>query len=294
MSIGFRIFILILCAFGAIAAYRLRTQELSHWLRPGPRGAGASSRGMETSGAPLVSPVDRILDPDFPFATLELRGQEPPGPPAVEFPGMEPAGTPLPEEDLESVADLPVVEEDPAPPEGPAAPEDLDVAGGDPEPPLPGEPEPPEPQIVAFHEISYEVKQVDSLWRIAARFLGSGSRFPEIRDLNRDVFRDRGSDSVPAGTVLRIRVPGSPEGLKVPAPGVDTSVEGSPAPAPPGGEDRVPVHHTVRRSESLQRIARRYFPEEADGWKILFAANKDRLASPDLVREGQVLRIPAR
>jgi nucleoid-associated protein YgaU len=251
---------------------------------------------MEPGGAALVSPVDRILDPDFPFATLELRGQEPPGAPAVEIPEMEPAGTPLPEEDLESVADLPVVEEDPALPEGPAAPEDPGVAGGGPEPPPPG-PEPSEPrapEIVAFHEISYEVKQGDSLWRIAARFLGSGSRFPEIRDLNREVLQDRGSDSVPAGTVLRIRVPGSPEGLKVPGPGVDTSVEGSPAPAPPGREDRVPVYHTVRRSESLQRIARRYFPEEADGWKILFAANKDRLASPDLVREGQVLRIPAR
>ena len=59
-----------------------------------------------------------------------------------------------------------------------------------------------------------------------------------------------------------------------------------------GREDRKGVYHTVRRSETLQRIAHRYFPEDADGWRTIFAANKDRLASPDLVLEGQVLAIP--
>jgi nucleoid-associated protein YgaU len=288
MSTGFRIFILTLAAFGAIAIYRFRSPELSVWLRQAP------PRGSGPEAAPLISPVDRVLGPDAALATLWLRGKEAaePGGDAGE---MEPAAAPLSEQDILSTADLPVMEEEPGGPEGgpeqgsgerEGAPLPEDGAAQQEDPPTP-------PRVTAFDEIAYEVKDGDNLWRIAARFLGSGSRFQEIRDLNKDAFKERSSDVVPVGTVLKIRVPASREGLKVPGPQADTSVEGSPAPAPPSGrEDRKGVYHTVRRSETLQRIAHQYFPEDADGWRTIFAANKDRLASPDLVREGQVLAIP--
>jgi nucleoid-associated protein YgaU len=98
---------------------------------------------------------------------------------------------------------------------------------------------------------------------------------------------------VAAGTFIKIRIPASEEALKLPAPQVDTSVERSSAPVPPrGASDRNPVYHTVRRSESLKRIAHLYFPDDVEGWRTIFAANRDRLASPDVLREGQVLLIP--
>jgi nucleoid-associated protein YgaU len=293
MSPGFRIFILILCAFGAISIYRFRSPELSHWLRQSP------SRMPDRVDEPLVSPVDRILGPEAALATLWLRGAAPPAGPAGPGVEPEPAAAPLSPEELMLGADLPVVEDEGPGPEEATAP--AGAAAGDgaaetppeprPEPEAPAEP----PGVVAFAEVAYEVKEGDNLWRIAARFLGAGSRYQEIREQNREVFKDRGSDIVPAGTVLKIRVPAPRDGLKVPGPQVDTSVEQNPAPAPrPAVDDRTPVYHTVRRSESLQRIARQYFPEDVDGWRTIFAANRDRLPSPDLVREGQVLVIPAR
>lgn len=53
----------------------------------------------------------------------------------------------------------------------------------------------------------------------------------------------------------------------------------------------VEVTHTVRKGESLAAIARRYY-NDTDRWQQIYEANRHVLPSPDLVKEGVVLRIP--
>jgi len=48
--------------------------------------------------------------------------------------------------------------------------------------------------------------------------------------------------------------------------------------------------YTVQRGDTLYSIARAHGLD----WETLWEANKDLLASPSLIKEGQVLRIPSR
>ena len=111
--------------------------------------------------------------------------------------------------------------------------------------------------------------------------------------VNRDAIPD-GGDVVPAGTRLRIRISSREKGLKLASPPNDTSVEEKSGPRPPaGGAETGGLLHTVRKDENLQRIARKYFPDDREGWRVLYDANQDALPSPDRIRVGQVLRIPS-
>lgn len=49
---------------------------------------------------------------------------------------------------------------------------------------------------------NYTIKQGDTLWAIAAKYLGSGARFKDIVEANKDKVSD--PNLVPVGTVLRI------------------------------------------------------------------------------------------
>ena len=51
--------------------------------------------------------------------------------------------------------------------------------------------------------IDYTVKRGDSLWKIAERLLGDGTRFTEIVELNEDVLNGR-PDFIVSGTVLKV------------------------------------------------------------------------------------------
>lgn len=50
--------------------------------------------------------------------------------------------------------------------------------------------------------------------------------------------------------------------------------------------------YTVQRGDSLSRIARRIYGETRH-WRVIFEGNRDLLDNPDLIRPGQVLKIPA-
>ena len=63
------------------------------------------------------------------------------------------------------------------------------VAGaGDPTPDTPDIPDEPDPEQPVTS--TYVVQRGDSLWKIAKNLLGSGSRWNEIYEANRDVIRD--------------------------------------------------------------------------------------------------------
>jgi nucleoid-associated protein YgaU len=61
----------------------------------------------------------------------------------------------------------------------------------------------PAPEPIPAGMSLYTVKENESLWKIASEQLGSGARYPEIRDLNQDVLK--GSDAVRTG--MRLKLP---------------------------------------------------------------------------------------
>lgn len=57
-------------------------------------------------------------------------------------------------------------------------------------------------EIVEPEELYYVIEKGDTLWKIAARFLGSGNRYPEIFEANREVILD--PDKIFPGQKIRI------------------------------------------------------------------------------------------
>lgn len=50
--------------------------------------------------------------------------------------------------------------------------------------------------------------------------------------------------------------------------------------------------YTVQSGDTLSAIAQRHYGK-ASRWREIFEANRDQLDNPDLIRPGQVLRLPA-
>jgi nucleoid-associated protein YgaU len=49
--------------------------------------------------------------------------------------------------------------------------------------------------------------------------------------------------------------------------------------------------YTVAKGDSLSKIAKRVYGN-ANQWRRIFEANRDKIENPDLIYPGQVLRIP--
>jgi nucleoid-associated protein YgaU len=56
----------------------------------------------------------------------------------------------------------------------------------------------------------------------------------------------------------------------------------------PGAEQS----YTVQKGDTLSHIAKQFYGK-ASGWNRIFEANRDQLDNPDLIKPGQVLKIPA-
>jgi nucleoid-associated protein YgaU len=52
-----------------------------------------------------------------------------------------------------------------------------------------------------------------------------------------------------------------------------------------------PTTYTVVSGDSLSKIAKRFFGH-ANRWHEIFDANRDQISNPDMIRVGQVLKIP--
>ena len=49
--------------------------------------------------------------------------------------------------------------------------------------------------------------------------------------------------------------------------------------------------YTVAKGDSLSKIAKKFYGN-ANKWRAIFEANGDQLSNPDLIKPGQVLKIP--
>lgn len=55
--------------------------------------------------------------------------------------------------------------------------------------------------------------------------------------------------------------------------------------------DAAPETYTVVSGDSLSKIAKQFYGH-ANDWHRIFDANRDQLSNPDLIKPGQVLKIP--
>ncbi len=50
--------------------------------------------------------------------------------------------------------------------------------------------------------------------------------------------------------------------------------------------------YTVAKGDTLSKIAKTFYGN-ANKWRVIFEANSDQISNPDLIKIGQVLKIPA-
>jgi nucleoid-associated protein YgaU len=65
----------------------------------------------------------------------------------------------------------------------------------------------------------------------------------------------------------------------------------APKPAPTTAAPAAPRNYTVVSGDSLSKIAKKFYGDGKQ-WKRIFEANQDTVKNPDLIRPGQVLKIP--
>lgn len=125
---------------------------------------------------------------------------------------------------------------------------------------------------------TYTVRSGDTLGRIASR-LGVSGGWHALYTANRD--RIPNPNVIRVGQVLRV-------------PGGNGGGGTSEPPNPPGGggDDGTSSRRTyrVRAGDTLSSIASRLGVN--GGWAALYNANRGRVANPNVIRVGQVLRIP--
>ncbi len=130
----------------------------------------------------------------------------------------------------------------------------------------------------------YVVQPNDSLYAIAKKFMGTGERWKELRDLNKD--------RLPNGEVLRVGMR-----LRVPA---NTSTAGTSAASRPTSQsatarqgDGATREYEVKPGDVLSVIAQRELGSSKRMGEVL-ELNKDKIDDADEILVGMKLRLPSR
>lgn len=111
---------------------------------------------------------------------------------------------------------------------------------------------------------THVVEAGDTLFGIAEEQLGDGNRWPQIFELNRDQIGN--PDLIFPGQVLKLP---------------DASATGP-----------VPQVYTVRRGDSLSKIARKRLGD-GNRWPEIFDLNRNVINNPNVIFAGQILLLPA-
>lgn len=139
--------------------------------------------------------------------------------------------------------------------------------------------EDPEPMTITVttppREKVYTVKEGDRLYKIARAACKDGATADEIEAMVARIIKL--NDLADPNKIF----PG--QKLKVP-------VGGAEAPAATAATAK-PRTHVVKEGESLSKIAEIHYKDRTK-WRVIHAANKDKLPDPDTVKPGQVLVIP--
>jgi len=108
---------------------------------------------------------------------------------------------------------------------------------------------------------------------------------PQLREMSNEIARGEAPFARPEMAFMS-----SPD---KPKPDFSNVTGGSSSTAPPpvapkAAESRT---YTVAAGDNLSKIAKHFYGD-ANKWKKLFEANKDTIKNPDLIKIGQVLRVP--
>lgn len=148
---------------------------------------------------------------------------------------------------------------------------------------------------------TYRIREGDTLWELAARHLGDGSRYRSLLEANRSVIRN--ADRLPVG--LEIVIPSNSGERRVAEAGNGRSertpsavavavsdAKGRPASDPDGRQrSSRPRTYTVTANDTLSGIAAKVYGD-AGQYRRIYEANRDRMPDADTIVEGAVLRIP--
>lgn len=131
-----------------------------------------------------------------------------------------------------------------------------------------------------------EVKEGDSLSKLAQQHLGSAGKWRLIMDVNTDKLEK--PEQLRAG--MKLRIPADPV--------VELVEEANNALAngnTPAGEQPTtgPKQYKVKPGDSLFRIAEKLLGD-GERFNEIYKANKDKLSSADDIRVGMMLKVPAR
>ncbi len=138
-------------------------------------------------------------------------------------------------------------------------------------------------QATAAKPVIHTVVDGDSLYRIAEKYLGDGTRWHEIVNANPGKI---GQDNqIQVG--LKLTIPTAQSHHPAPARTPDSQTP-TPSSTPIRSTHKT---YTVKSGDTLFSIAR---AQLGDGgkWKSIYEANRDKLADPDSVKVGQSLKIP--
>ena len=124
--------------------------------------------------------------------------------------------------------------------------------------------------------IIYTVVRGDSLWKIAARYYGSGSRWRNIYEDNAAIIRSPGL--LYAGQQLRIRIFRTDSTETPTTAAINTAGIGESS-------------YRVQKGDSLWAIAHKVYGK-GNQWNRIYEVNKDVIADPEKIRVGQQLTIP--
>lgn len=219
------------------------------------RGAGVIEEAMQTIAAPGAAPA------------LVIPGSDLPSEPEPRFGGLfepvDPIQVTLPPRGDTPVKRMPEPTVEPARPQ--ITPANTPAS-------------PPARQSWRTHT----VVEGDSLYRLAARYLGDGKRWPELQKLNDDILN--GSENVQLGMVLKV------------APQASAQTTATPArqQAPSRSNARPDANHrtyVVLKGDSLGKIAQSLLGTSRRMNEIV---ELNALKDPDDIRVGQTLKIPAR
>lgn len=176
--------------------------------------------------------------------------------------------------------------------------------------PVPGtivvQPTPPAPPVVQIPLTKYDVKEGDTLYRIATKFYGDGKLWEKIRECNKDKVGSGGELKVgailmlPPKDVLLGKPYAPPAGLTQPStvpgtPGVTDSRTARTSTGPTALADTQTnlKDYVVKEGDTLVGIAKKLL-NTGNRWPEIMAANKATLSDPESLAVGMKLRIPSR
>ncbi len=118
---------------------------------------------------------------------------------------------------------------------------------------------------------------------VAEDYLALAAYAAAFADTDGDGYADLSSQASPlaaySGYPLRYEAPGGAGRIQIPAPSAQP-------------EDTGPVTYVVCPGDSLWAIAARYYGT-GSSWEAIYAANRDAIQNPSLIRVGQVLLLPS-